>query len=189
MIVTAGTPRCPSTPGPLHHRWRLPRSDLAPLPISGPRRRGDRPNVEPHRLVHQGYRWYLVAWDTGRADWRTFRVDRIQPRVTLGYAFVARDPPSRDLAAYVSRGTAFAPPCRAKVKFFAPADAVAQRVPPQYGSVEPIDEATCYLLTGAPTYDQLAIHLAWLGWDFEVTDPPELVEQVRCLASRYARAT
>src|SRR5580658_4712776 len=33
--------------------------------------------AEPHRLVQAGYRWYLVARDIDRDDWRTFRVDRI----------------------------------------------------------------------------------------------------------------
>src|SRR6266545_6447022 len=37
-------------------------------------------SVEPHRLVHTGRRWYLLAWDTDRQDWRTFRVDRITLR-------------------------------------------------------------------------------------------------------------
>ena len=40
--------------------------------------------VEPHRLVNAGRRWYLVAWDTDRTDWRTFRVDRLRPYLPLG---------------------------------------------------------------------------------------------------------
>jgi predicted DNA-binding transcriptional regulator YafY len=36
-------------------------------------------STEPHRLVHTGRRWYLVAFDTDREDWRTFRVDRLEP--------------------------------------------------------------------------------------------------------------
>lgn len=49
--------------------------------------------VEPHRLVYTGRRWYLLAWDTGRQDWRTFRTDRIQPRLPTGPRFAAREPP------------------------------------------------------------------------------------------------
>ena len=47
--------------------------------------------VEPHRLVHTGRRWYLVAWDTDRDDWRTFRVDRMSPRVPTGPRFTPRE--------------------------------------------------------------------------------------------------
>jgi predicted DNA-binding transcriptional regulator YafY len=61
-------------------------------------------SVEPHRLVNTGRRWYLVAWDSDREAWRTFRVDRIQPRIATGPRCAPRDPPARDLAAYVLRG-------------------------------------------------------------------------------------
>src|ERR671930_1219625 len=49
-----------------------------------------RRDVEPHRLVNWGRRWYLVAWDLGRADWRTFRVDRLTPRGVAGPGFAPR---------------------------------------------------------------------------------------------------
>ena len=145
--------------------------------------------VEPHRVVHTGRRWYMVAWDTGRRDWRTFRVDRIQPRVATGARFTAREPPARDLAAYVSRGAAYAPPCRARVRLFAAAEVVAQRVPPYIGLVEPVDSESCCLEVGSSTFESIAMHLALLGVDFAVLEPAELVEHVRRLADRYSRAT
>jgi len=145
--------------------------------------------VEPHRVVHTGRRWYMVAWDTGRLDWRTFRVDRIQERVTTGARFTPREPPARDLAAYVSRGAAYAPPCRARVRLFAAAEVVAQRVPPYIGLVEPIDAESCCLEVGSSTFESIAMHLAPLGVDFAVLEPAELVEHVRRLAGRYRRAT
>lgn len=144
-------------------------------------------SVEPHRLVHTGRRWYLVAWDSGRKDWRTFRVDRIGPRVTTGTRFVPRDPPARDLAAYVTRGVWYAPPCRARVKLLAAAEVVTQRLP-QMGLVEAIDEHSCYFDTGGSTFEWLAMHLVLLGLDFELSGPPELVEEVRRLSERYGRA-
>src|SRR5206468_2784914 len=64
--------------------------------------------VEPHRLVHTGRRWYLVAYDTDRAGWRTFRVDRIEPPVTTDRRFVPRPPPAEDVAAYVAQSVAAA---------------------------------------------------------------------------------
>jgi predicted DNA-binding transcriptional regulator YafY len=145
--------------------------------------------VEPCRLVNAGRRWYLVAWDSDRRDWRTFRVDRIQPKVTTGPAFTPRDPPARDLAAYVSKGVWHAPPCRARIKLRVAADAMAGQIPPYIGMIEPIDEYSCYFETGSSTYENLAVHLVLLGVDFEVSEPVELVEEVRRVTDRLRRAT
>jgi hypothetical protein len=71
----------------------------------------------------------------------------------------------------------------------APAEAVAERIPPGVGLLEVVDKDTCLLRTGAATLDALAVHLGMLGADFEVSDPPELVDHVRVLADRYHRAT
>jgi predicted DNA-binding transcriptional regulator YafY len=146
-------------------------------------------NVEPHRLVNLGgRRWYLVAWDTDRKDWRTFRVDRIENQPSTGVRFVPREPPAKDLAAYVSQGISYAPPCRARIKLFAPAESIASMLPPGTGMVEPIDDKTCMFDTGAATYQSLAMHMVLLNCDFEVTDPPELIQELRKYAERYQRA-
>ena len=50
-------------------------------------RAGTRREAEPHSLVNAGRRWYLVAWDCGREDWRTFRVDRIAKPASTGVRF------------------------------------------------------------------------------------------------------
>jgi predicted DNA-binding transcriptional regulator YafY len=144
--------------------------------------------VEPHRLVSTGRRWYLVAWDSDRKDWRTFRVDRMQPRLTAGLRFAPREAPARDLAAYVAKGLTHAPPCRARIKLLVAAEAVAERLPPYMGLIEPIDERSCFFEAGASTFESLAMHLVLLGVDFEVAEPAELVQQVRRLSDRYRRA-
>jgi predicted DNA-binding transcriptional regulator YafY len=145
-------------------------------------------SVEPHRVVNTWRRWYLVAWDTARKDWRTFRVDRMERcATTAGVRFAPREPPASDLAAYVTRSGVSAR-CRARVKLFAPAETVAGRVPPHIGLIEPIDERSCFFETGASTYEGLAMHLSLVGADFEVIEPAELVEEVRRLAERYRRA-
>ena len=144
-------------------------------------------SVEPHRLVNTGRRWYLVAWDTNRKDWRTFRVDRIQDKVTAGDRFVPREPPAVDLAAYVSRG-AFTHRCRARVKVLVAAEVIAAKLPPGIGLVEPIDKHSCYFDVGASSFEGLAMQLMFLGVDFEVNEPTELVDQVRRLAERYKKA-
>lgn len=147
-------------------------------------------NVEPHRLVNWGRRWYLVAWDTDRRGWRTFRVDRIDLRTPNGPRFTERALPEADVAAYVSRRvSAAAWRYRARVTVHAPAEAVADRINPAVGTVEAVDEHTCILDTGADDLDTFAVYLGMLGFDFTVTEPVELVDHLRELADRYRRAT
>ncbi|MEV4455016.1 YafY family protein [Microbispora sp. NPDC049633] len=146
--------------------------------------------AEPYRLVSWGRRWYLVAWDVDRDDWRTFRVDRIAPRTPTGPRFPPRDPPEGGAAAYVARGaSAAAWRHRARVLVHAPAEEVAARINPAVGVVEDVDDRTCVLVTGADTLNTLAVHLGLLEFDFEVTGPPDLVDHLRALTARYARAT
>ena len=145
--------------------------------------------VEPHRLVHTGSRWYLVAWDVGRKDWRTFRLDRIDPGLTSSSLFAPRQPPDGDYAAYVSKSVSYAPyPHRARVTLFASVETIAERVPPSVGLLEAIDQHTCTLHTGAQSLDVLAVHLALIGVDFRVQEPAELNDHIRRLTERLGRA-
>jgi predicted DNA-binding transcriptional regulator YafY len=145
--------------------------------------------VEPHRLVHTGRLWYLVAWDVDRREWRTFRVDRLRPRTPVGPRFVARTPPDPDVAAYTSWAVSTAAyRYRGRFTLHAPAAAVAERVSPGSATVEAIDERTCRLHTGSNSLDALAIYVGLMGIDFEVHEPPELVAHVRALAERLGRA-
>ena len=157
--------------------------------------RATRRLVEPYRAVNWGRRWYLVAWDVERGDWRTFRADRIEPRLPTGPRFAARRFPGGDgeadgdVAAYVSqRVSAAAWRYRARVTVHAPAEVVTERINPAVGLVEAVDADTCVLDTGADTVQTLAVYLGMLELDFEVTEPPELVTHLRDLADRYGRA-
>ncbi|NUR69963.1 MAG: YafY family transcriptional regulator [Hamadaea sp.] len=143
--------------------------------------------VEPHRLVHTGRRWYLVARDVDRDAWRTFRADRIdQPRST-GIRFLPQDPP--DAAAYVAAATTTAPyRYQARVRINAPAAVVAERFPPTIGVVEALDADSCLLVTGADNPAVIAMHVALLGHDFTVLAPPELIDEVGLLARRLSAA-
>lgn len=145
--------------------------------------------VEPHRLVHTGYRWYLVAWDVGRQDWRTFRVDRIEGKLKTSIRFTPRKPPEGDFAAYVSKSLSQVPyPYRARVTLQAPVEAVVKRVPPSAGTLEAIDDHSCMLRTGAHSLEGLTIHLSLLGVDFQVHEPPELLDYIRRLADRLRQS-
>jgi predicted DNA-binding transcriptional regulator YafY len=145
--------------------------------------------VEPHRIVHTRGRWYLVAWDVDRGDWRTFRADRIAPRTPPGPRFTPRDLPDHgDVAAYVTSGvdSAFWR-YTAIVQLHAPAAAVTDRLPTAV-RVESIDDHTCVMHAGADTLEMLAHHIGLLGVDFNIIEPAELVDHVRTLAQRYHRA-
>jgi predicted DNA-binding transcriptional regulator YafY len=150
-----------------------------------------RRDVEPYRLVNWGRRWYLVAWDTERGDWRTFRADRVEPRVPTGPRFAPRALPDEDVAAYVARRVTAAPQrYRARITVHAPADVVAQRLPPALGPVEAIDEDTCAVLLGSDDAEMLAAWIGALGQDFEfdLDEAPELAEQLLIIADRYYSA-
>ncbi|MFT3767616.1 MAG: YafY family protein [Minicystis sp.] len=145
--------------------------------------------VEPHGLVYTGARWYLVAWDLVRSDWRTFRVDRVAGKVTTGAPFVARPIPDGDLAAYVSRSVSTeAYTHRARVILDAPLAALAPRISPLAGRLERIDDQRCLLESGAQSLGSLALYIAQLGVDFEVIEPPELAAELHTLAARLTRA-
>jgi predicted DNA-binding transcriptional regulator YafY len=149
--------------------------------------------VEPYRLVSWGRRWYLVAWDLEREDWRVLRVDRVEPATVTptGQRFTPRSLPERgDLAAYVSRRvSAAAWRYQARIRVHAPAEEIRRQLPAAAGVVEAVDEETCLLDTGADTLQTLAVYLGMLGADFQVDEPPELVAHLRDLADRYRRAT
>ncbi|HLG97277.1 MAG TPA: YafY family protein [Bryobacteraceae bacterium] len=146
--------------------------------------------VEPHRLVHTGRRWYLAAWDIGRDDWRTFRVDRIEHAASTGARFKKRSPPDGDFVAYVARSIAYAPYAhQVTVLLRTPLAAAAEKIPPSVGLLEAVDQDTCLLRMGAPSLDGMSAYLAYLGFDFEVREPVELVHAIRSLAHRFIRAT
>ena len=162
--------------------YASPGADAEP----GPPRR-----VEPHHLVVRGGRWYLVAWDLDRADWRTFRADRITPKVPTGPRFAPREVPGGDVGAFVTArfrgaraGTGW--PCRGEVVV----DLPARDVLPYAGDgvVEDLGDGRCRLVTGSWSWVGLAARVGALDADVEVIGPPELREAFDRLARRYAAA-
>ncbi|MFE6285057.1 helix-turn-helix transcriptional regulator [Streptomyces sp. NPDC057877] len=148
-----------------------------------------RRTVEPLRLVCSERRWYLVAWDLDRDDWRTFRVDRITPKPPHGPRFTPRTPPAEDLAAYVSEGVstrAYAE--QAVVRLLVPLAEAAAHISPTAGMLEPDGEHACVLRTGAASLDVMVIHVALMGFEFEVLEPPALTEAIRTARDRLSRA-
>ena len=139
--------------------------------------------AEPYRMVATGRRWYLLAWDLDRDDWRTFRLDRMRQVRATTWVFAPRDAP--DAVEFVSRSVTQAPYRHlARIRFDAPAELVAEHVPPSAGTVDRIDDSTCVLTTGADHLDHLCVYLAAVGADFTVLDPPELRTVMADLAAR-----
>jgi predicted DNA-binding transcriptional regulator YafY len=144
-------------------------------------------HVEPYRLVSTGRRWYLVARDIAKGEWRSFRLDRItQPRGT-GIRSLPADPP--DPAKFVSEGISSGPyRWRAKALLAAPAAEVAARVPATVAVIEALDDHRCLLTTGGHDLDYIAMHLASLDIPFTPLEPPELRTRCALLASRLSQA-
>src|SRR3954449_1139939 len=108
-----------------------------------------RREVEPHSLVNRGRRWYLVAWDRRRADWRTFRLDRLAGPASAGLRFTPRKLPAKDAAAFVAQSMADRPHrFEAVVLLHATAEEITSRVPRYWGAIEPVDDRTCEYRAG-----------------------------------------
>ena len=146
-----------------------------------------RRRLEPYQLVTTGRRWYLLAYDRDREDWRSLRLDRMDDVRALGSTFTPRQAP--DAASYVRRSIS-ASPYRyvARVRYFAPYDVVSQFFSPSSATVEPDGPDACVLTAGADDPQQMPLYFAMPGCDFEVLDPPEVVAAVRAAAERLSRA-
>ncbi|NUT92138.1 MAG: YafY family transcriptional regulator [Saccharothrix sp.] len=158
------------------------------FPYAG--REGDsKRHVEPLGLAHTGRRWYLVAWDVDRQDWRTFRVDRISEEPSLGARFVPRDPPDEDLASYVSRQLTVAPyTYKAELIMHAPIEEIERRTSKTSVHLEALDDHRTLLTAGSPSLAELGLWIGLIGVDFDVLSPPELAEHLRVLGERFVNA-
>jgi predicted DNA-binding transcriptional regulator YafY len=147
-----------------------------------------RRDVEPHRMVHWWGRWYLVAWDVGRGDWRTFRVDRIAPKVPHGPRFTRRAVSEEEIAERVQRGVGAATwRYRARVRMAAPAEVIRARLPAAV-EVVPDGPEHCVALVGSDSPRMLTWYLGLADVEFEVLDSPALAEHLVATADRFRRA-
>jgi predicted DNA-binding transcriptional regulator YafY len=152
--------------------------------------RGERTarHVEPHRLVSLGRRWYLVAYDLTRHDWRSFRLDRLADPESTGERFRPRELPGQDPAAFVRAGIDNIPaPHTVEVIVHAPADRVRAQIG-QWATVEDAGEGKCRLRMTADSFDWPTLALGTVGAEFEVVHPPELAEHIREWGARFTRA-
>jgi predicted DNA-binding transcriptional regulator YafY len=143
--------------------------------------------VEPVGLVATGRRWYLMAYDVDRDDWRTFRLDRMTRVAPTTWRFRERE--HEDPAAYVQRAVASAAyRFQARIVVHAPLKEVAERTSVRSVVLTAIDDDTTLLEAGAETLYGLAFHLSFLGWEFEVQEPTELRTALAEMGGRAIRA-
>ncbi len=146
-----------------------------------------RRRVEPYRLVASDRRWYLLAYDLDRDDWRSFRLDRMTEVSARTWRFRPRAVP--DAATYVQEGVASrAYPYQARFLVYAPAATVRAQIPASAAVVRPRGSERCEVLSGAGSLDFMLLHVLLLGHDFAVLDPPELAGRCRALAERLLSA-
>ncbi|WP_084522841.1 helix-turn-helix transcriptional regulator [Nocardia inohanensis] len=146
--------------------------------------------LEPYRLISWQRRWFLVAYRLDSHTWQALPVAGLGEIRPATRYFAARPLPDENLVAFVLREIATAGwKVHARVTVLAPAETVIARINPTVGVVEPLDEHSCLLLTGADTLETIAVYLSMLMMDFRVDGPPELVAHIRTLARRYCSAT
>jgi predicted DNA-binding transcriptional regulator YafY len=143
--------------------------------------------LEPYQLVTTGRRWYLLAYDRDKVDWRSLRLDRMSRVIARGTTFIPREAP--DAATYISRSISSSPyRYIARVRYHASADVVAQHFSPTAATIEADGPDSCVVTTGADDPQRLALYLAMVDCDFEILGPPEVIAGAQSMAERLRRA-
>jgi predicted DNA-binding transcriptional regulator YafY len=146
-------------------------------------------HVEPHGLVYVHPRWYLAAWDLVREAWRTFRIDRVSRPQTEERRFVSRPIPGGDAAAYIHRTVVQSGyDYQARIVLHAPLDQLSLRLSPAVGKLTALGPDRCLFETSGDCLHKLAVHIGLFGVEFEVQEPPALVDHLRVLKERLERA-
>lgn len=146
-----------------------------------------RRRVEPYREVHVRQRWYLLGWDVDRADWRVFRLDRIDGIRTTATYFTPRPLPSRSAAEFLREGMR-TPRHRAVVTVAAPAAALGDALKYLDCEVAALDADRCRVTTRVDSFEWLILRIGLLGADFTIEEPAEFRARARELADRLRRA-
>lgn len=162
-------------------------SERVTFTYAGPRGSRER-RVEPYRLVATGRRWYLLAYDLDRDDWRTFRLDRITDASGRGWRFTPR-PDAPDAAQHVHRSiTSGGYDHVARIRIHAPKELVDKEIPVSVGTVTADGADACIFESGGNHLGAMAMHLGALPWEIDVLDPPELRDVMREQGERMLRA-
>lgn len=143
--------------------------------------------LEPYQLVTTGRRWYLLAYDRDRTDWRSLRLDRMRDVHARGTIFVAREAP--DAAEYVGRAITTSPYRHvARVRYRASKEFLAQHFWPNTATIEADGPDSCVVVAGADDPRRLALHLAMPGIAFEILEPGPVVDGALAMAELLGAA-
>lgn len=153
----------------------------------------DRParRTEPHAVVTREGRWYLLAWDRDADDWRTFRLDRIRPRVPTGPTFTPRPLPAADAQTYLAaraKGSSTEDrwPCTGEVVIALPAREVMPWV--EDGALEELADGSCRVRLGSWSWTGILAAVARFDAPFTIVGPEQLRVAARMLAERFTAA-
>lgn len=165
-----------------------PTESAAPIAVPTP---VDPRRVEPHAVIARDGRWYLVAWNLDRAEWRVYRLDRITPKEPLGAQFEERSIPTGDPRTFLEarfKGASDANkwPCTGDLLLRVPAPEAASWLTD--ATVAEVDETSCLVRLGSWSWTGLLASIARFDADFEVVGPPELVVASAALSARFAAA-
>lgn len=143
--------------------------------------------VEPVRLVATGRRWYLMAWDVDRDDWRTFRLDRMRDVEPSTWRFTMREHP--DPAQFIQDAISRAPYSNhARVRLHASLAEVSDRIDTRWVTLSALDDATTLLEASADSLEHLAFYCVGTGFECDFLEPPELAQVALDVAARLRRA-
>lgn len=137
-------------------------------------------HAEPLRMVHTGRRWYLVAYDMDREDWRSFRVGRMKDARPTGMRSMRR--PAPDPVEMINQGVAVDVYSRsAEVILHVPIDIAQRMIPITIGRLEEEGSDRSRLLIGADEMGWLASFLVSLAVPFDVVSPDDLKAELVAL--------
>ena len=144
-------------------------------------------HVEPHQLVSLHHRWYLLAFDRDRDDWRTFRLDRINSPWATRIRFEPRTIPGGSAAEYIEQSLR-SMPMRFQVvaTIHAPAAEVEAKLRHGEADLEPIDDVSCRARLQGDALEWLAFVFIWLDFPFTIHEPPELLDYIANLTHRLS---
>jgi predicted DNA-binding transcriptional regulator YafY len=144
--------------------------------------------VEPHAVVVSNSRWYLVAWDLDRGDWRSFRVDHVVPKTPTGPRFSPRPIPGGSAADFLRRRFRGSDDgewtCVGEATMRVAASAIAPYIGD--GSIEDLGDSICRVRLGAWSWNAVAAKFAQFDADIEDVSPPELQQAVIRLGERFS---
>ncbi|QNG17876.1 YafY family transcriptional regulator [Rhodococcus triatomae] len=147
-----------------------------------------RREVEPYRLVRSGMRWYLVAWDLDREDWRSFRIDRLTPKIPTGPRYVPRELPDGGAAAFVARGIERATThAQAQILLHAPFERIAPMIHEDWATLEERPDDRCAVHLRGESLRSIANWLSAFEVDFTIESPEELRVEARAVAEEHRR--